>query len=173
MDATGQHALPYLLPLLIVLLIVRRNLRARTLRMERLWVYPAILIFAAGAAMAGEPFPSLVALVGFVVALIAGGAIGWWRGRLTKISIDPVTHDFTSQASIAGTILIGVVFALRYGIKMALSGGGSLPPGLHLDVAGITDGLMIFLAAQMSVQRVEMFLRCQKLITAARSGALS
>jgi hypothetical protein len=169
------QVLPYVIPLLILLLILRRNLRSRTLKMERLWVYPAILILAAVSAMSGEPFPGVAALVGFVVALLVGGAIGWWRGRLTTITIDPNTHDFSSQASIAGTILIGAVFALRYGVKMALASGGhaELPMGLHLDVVGVTDGLTIFLAAMVSVQRIEMFLRCRTLLAHARGGGFS
>ena len=171
---SSAQVLPYLIPVLVVLLILRRNLRSRTLKMERLWVYPAILVLAAGAAMRGEPFPGVLALFGFVVALGVGGVIGWWRGRLTNIMIDPTTHDFTSQASLAGTLLIGAVFALRYGVKMALANGGaSAPPmGLHLDVTGITNGLTIFLAAMVSVQRIEMFLRCQKLLAEARGGGL-
>ena len=174
MDSTTAQALPYILPLLILALILRRNLRARTLKMERLWVYPAILILATGSIMSSERMPGLVTLTGFAVALAAGGLIGWYRGRLTHITIDPKTHDLSSRASIAGTILIGVVFALRYGVRMAMAGGGMgpLPWGLRLDVAGITDGLMLFLVAMMSVQRIEMFLRCQKLLEEARGGGI-
>jgi hypothetical protein len=172
MDPTTAQALPYILPLLILALILRRNLRARTLKMERLWVYPAILILATGSIMSSERLPGLVALTGFAVALAVGGLIGWYRGRLTHITIDPATHEFTSRASVAGTILIGVVFALRYGVRMAMASGQPLPRGMHLDVAGITDGLMLFLVAMMSVQRIEMFLRCQKLLNEARGGGI-
>jgi len=170
MDLTTGRALPYIVPLLILALILRRNLRARSLKMERLWVYPAILLLATGSAMYSEPPPGLVSLIGFAVALAAGGLIGWYRGRLTRITIDPATHEFTSQASIAGTLLIGVVFALRYGVKMAVTGGAALPFGGRVDVAGITDGLMLLAVGMMSVQRVEMFLRCQKLLSEARDG---
>ena len=172
MDLSSQHALPYILPLLILLLILRRNLRARSLRMERLWVFPAILILGTVAPMSGEPFPGLVTLIGFICALAVGATVGWWRGRLTTINIDPATHDLTSQASIAGTILIGAVFALRYGVKMALASGGALPWGQRLDVAGVTQGLMIFAAAATTAQRLEMFIRCRRLLSQARGGQL-
>ena len=171
MDPTTR-ALPYIVPLLILALILRRSLRSRTLRMERLWIYPAILIAVAVAAMAGEAMPGALALAGFAVALAVGGVIGWYRGRLTHITIDPATHELSSRASIAGTVLIGVVFALRYGVRMATAGGGMgpLPLGLHLDLAGITEGLMLFLVAMMSAQRIEMYLRCQQLLNEARAG---
>jgi hypothetical protein len=173
MDPTAARTLPYIVPLLFLALILRRNLRARSLRMERLWVYPAILVLATGSAMYNESPPGLVSLIGFAVALAAGGLVGWYRGRLTRITIDPATHEFTSQASVAGTLLIGVVFALRYGVKMAMTGGGaSMPMGGRLDVAGITDGLMLFAVGMMSVQRVEMYLRCQKLLSEARGGGI-
>jgi hypothetical protein len=172
MDPMTAQVLPYLVPLLILVLVLRRNLRSRSLRMERLWVYPAILILAAAGVMRGGPAPGPIALAGFVVALVVGGAIGWYRGRLTQITIDPKTHEFTSRASIAGTILIGVVFAARYGVRMALQSGGQLtwPLGSRLDVVGVTDGLMLFLVGMMTVQRLEMYLRCQKLLNEARAN---
>lgn len=172
MDLSTGRALPYVVPLLILALILRRNLRARSLKMERLWVFPAILLLATGSAMYSEPPPGLVSLIGFAAALAVGGLIGWYRGRLTRITIDPATHEFTSQASVAGTLLIGVVFALRYGVKMAMTSGdaSSLPVGGRVDVAGITDGLMLFAVGMMAVQRIEMYLRCQKLLTEARGG---
>ena len=172
MDPMTTRALPYLVPLLILALVLRRSLRSRTLKMERLWVYPAILIVIAVASMTGEAMPGALALAGFAVALAVGGVIGWYRGRLTHIMIDPATHELSSRASIAGTILIAVVFALRYGVRMATAGGGlgPLPWGLRLDIAGITQGLMLFLVAMMTAQRIEMFLRCQKLLTEARAG---
>jgi hypothetical protein len=172
MDHTTSQALPFLLPVLILAMILRRNLRAQTLRMERLWVYPAVLIVLTVLPMGSEPFPGLVSLVGFLVAIAVGGAVGWYRGKLTNITINPTTHEFASQASIAGTVLIGVVFAARYAVRMAVAGGGpSLPWGLHLDVAGITQGLMLFLVAMMSVQRIEMYLRCRQMLATARGGA--
>lgn len=172
MDPMTAQVLPYLVPLLILVLILRRNLRSRSLRMERLWLYPAILILAAAGVMRGGPVPGAVALAGYAVALVVGGAIGWYRGRLTQITIDPKTHEFTSRASIAGTILIGVVFAVRYGVRMAMESHGQLtwPLGGRLDVAAITDGLMLFLVGMVSLQRIEMYLRCQKLLGEARAG---
>jgi hypothetical protein len=172
MDHTTAQVLPFVLPVLILAIILRRNLRARTLRMERLWIYPTVLVVLTILPMGAEPVPSLVSLIGFVLAVAVGGAIGWYRGRLTKITIDPKTHEFASQASIAGTILIGVVFAVRYGVRMALDGGGAGAfAGRRLDVAGISQGLMLFLVAMLSVQRVEMFLRCRRLLADARAGA--
>jgi len=174
MDPTTASALPYIVPLLILALILRRNLQSRTLKMERLWVYPAILLLLAGETFMNVGVPGPVTLAGYAVALAVGGVIGWYRGRLTHITIDPQTHEFTSRASIIGTILIGVVFAARYGLRMAVANGGAgpMPLGLHLDVAGITGGLMLFALAMMSVQRIEMFLRCQKLLAEARGGGI-
>ena len=174
MDPMTARALPYIVPLLILALVLRRNLRERNLRMERLWVYPAILIVATASVMGGEAMPGLIPLIGFIAALAVGALIGWYRGRLTHITIDPTTHEFTSRASVAGTMLIGAVFALRYGVKMAMAGGGVvLPMGGRLDVAGITDGLMLLAVGMMTAQRIEMYLRCQKLLAEARGGRVA
>lgn len=175
MDPTSVRALPFIIPILILAMILRRNLRARNLKMERLWVYPTILTALAVLALTSEAPPGIVSLLAFVVALAVGGAIGWYRGRLTHITIYPKTHEFTSRASVAGTILIGAVFALRYGLRMATQGGGMAPAplGLHVDLAGITNGLMLFAVGMMAVQRVEMYLRCRKLIDEARGGGIA
>jgi len=171
---TTAQVLPYIVPLLVLALVVRRALRSRTLKMEQLWVFPAVLIFVAGSVLIHAPVPGPVTLVGLVVALAVGGFIGWYRGRWTQITIDPQTHVLSSQGSIASTILIAVVFGVRYALEMAVHNGGMgpLPLNLHLDVAGITDGLMFFLVAMMSVQRIEMYLRCRKLLEEARGGGI-
>jgi hypothetical protein len=169
MDPTIARALPYVIPLVILVFVLRRNLRGRNLRVERLWIYPAVLVLITGAILIGEPAPSALTVLALPMVLALGGIVGWYRGRLTEITIHPHTHEFTSRASVAGTFLIGAVFAARYGLRLALADrGAGLPIGL--DVTQITDGLMLFAIGLMSVQRIEMYLRCRKLLDQARGG---
>jgi hypothetical protein len=171
MDPVVAHGLPYVLPLLIILLVVRRNLRGRKIRAERLWIYPAILIVGAVGVMVAEPKPTAIAALAMAAGLVLGGVVGWYRGRLTRITLNPENHELTSQASTAGMILIAAVFALRYGLRMlATPGQNVLPASVHLNATLITDVLVLFAVGLMSVQRLEMWLRCRRLLTEARAG---
>lgn len=171
MDPVISHGLPYVIPLVIVLIVVRRNLRGRKIRAERLWVYPAILILGAGPVILAERPPAAIGALAMAAGLVLGGVVGWYRGRLTRITIDPETHELTSQASTAGMILIAVVFALRYGLRMLVTPGQNvLPASVHLNATLITDVLILFAIGLMGVQRLEMWLRCRKLLAEARAG---
>jgi hypothetical protein len=172
MDAGAAHVLPYIVPLVVILVVIRRNLRGRKIRAERLWLYPAILTIAAVAVMGAEGPPSPIGALAMAAALVLGGIVGWYRGRLTGITLNPESHELTSQASTAGMILIAAVFALRYGLRMATAQGRTmLPASVHLNATLATDVLMLFAIGVMSVQRVEMWLRCRKLLTEAKASA--
>lgn len=162
--------LPALLPLLIVALVVRRNLRARRLKLERLWLLPAVLVAAILWIMAAEPAPGPLILVGLAIVAALGAMVGWWRGRLTHVHLHPETHELTSRASLAGTMLILAVFAARYGLRMwAIQAQGG--PGAHAPAEAIyvTDAFMLFAAGLVCAQRLEMFLRCRRLLADAQA----
>ena len=173
MDSTSfNQLLPYLLPVLVLVLIVRRGMRQRKLQAERLWVMPALLLFLGGSTLVAAPPKTTTGIAIVAAALLVGAAIGWWRGRLTQITIDPETHELSSKTSPVGVILIAAIFVARYGLRLlALHNPGMLPGGAGL----IADALMIFAIGMIAVQRLEMWLRCQRLIAdgerAAKKGS--
>jgi hypothetical protein len=161
--------LPYLIPLLILLLIVRRGLTARKVKIERMWVMPVLLLFAAGSMFAQARTPSPLVMAELAAALAAGGVVGWYRGRLTHISIDPVTHDLTSKTSPVGVVLIAGLFAARYAVRLALPGSAE-PGSLQTQAGAIADALALFGIGAMVVQRLEMWMRCNRLLAEAKGG---
>lgn len=163
-----QQMLPYLLPVIVLVLVLRRSLRERKLQAERLWVMPVLLLAVGGMSLIATWPASLNGVVVVLVALLAGSAIGWWRGRLTHIAIDPQTHVLTSRTSPLGVLLIGVVFAARYALRVYEVSHpiNNLPGGAGL----IADALLVFAIGMIAVQRLEMWLRCQRLIAEAKPG---
>ena len=148
---------------LIAAVLMLRNRRARPLRIDRLWLRPAIsVVFAASFLFVYPPpvTPLSVAIVFF--GLVVGAAVGWQRGRFMRIEVDPVSHAMTARMSQLGMILVLAFFALRYWVR-----GTSLGP---LPAASITDGLMISAAAMMLAQQVEVSLRARRLLAEARAG---
>lgn len=164
MNSDLGQTLPYLVPLLILVLVVRRSLRERRLKADRLWVMPVLLLFVGGADIYNAPPRTPLAIGAVAAALAVGAAVGWWRGRLTRIAVDPATHDLTSRASPIGVLLVGGLYVARYALRMYSLQHPATVPG---EAAVVTDSLMVFAIATVSVQRLEMWLRCQRLLAEA------
>jgi hypothetical protein len=162
-----MRGLPYLIPVLLLLVLMRRSLRGRKLRAERLWLFPTLLAAGVALLLYEDPPRTMAGAGVLTVALAIGAAIGWWRGRFTQITIDPETHELTSRASIAGAVLIVAVFALRYALRME---EGAISSELHVSAVLITDAAMMLAMGIMGVQRLEMWLRCQRLLAEARAA---
>src|SRR5665213_3291445 len=97
-------SLSFLIPIgVAVLIVVLRNSRPRKLNVERLWVYPAILVVMLGGSLAAAPPPVTVTGMSLLVGgFLIGALLGWQRGRFTRIEIDPATHALTARASPIG-----------------------------------------------------------------------
>ena len=160
------HWISYLVMLLALGLVIRRNMRGRRLRLEALWILPATMIAVAAFLLAERP-PGPSLLVGLIAALLAGAAAGWQRGRFTRIALDPQTRSFTSQASPAGMIFLALLFFARFILRAYLAKGGR---GAVATTAA-TDLLLAFSVGLVVLQRLEMWLRCRRMLAEAKSAA--
>ena len=157
----------YLIPLIAVAMIVLRNARERRLKVERLWISPAVFLLLTATTFASQTPPGPGQLVIDVLALGLGALAGWWRGRLTRVTVDPATHDLTSKASPVGMLLILGVFAVRYALR---SFGAQTAGMLHVSALAITDALMLLAVGIVCAQRLEIALRATRLLNEARRG---
>jgi hypothetical protein len=155
----------YLAPLLAVAMIVLRNARARRLRVERLWVAPLALLILIGLALAREAPPGPAMLAVDLAALALGAVAGWWRGRLTRITVDPATHALTSRTSPVGMLLILALFVLRSGIRAM---GAQTAGALHIPARGLADALLLVTVGLVCAQRLEIALRATRMLREAR-----
>ena len=163
-----------LIPIVLAMgLVILRNSRARRLRIEAMWIAPVIIVALIGLALFGETARGGVPLtplnVGLDIAgLVIGAALGWWRARFTNITIDPATHELTSQASPLGMVVIMGILVLRTLIRTyAAQSSGPLgqwgPPQ--------TDALLVMSVGLVCAQRLEIYLRANRLLADARSGS--
>ena len=155
-----SHATSFVLPLLVFALVLRRALRERRVNTTRMWLYPAILGAVAIFTMAREPMPGLVAIVGFIVAAIVGGGVGYLRARHQQLALDPKTGAISSKATPIGILLVGGFFFLRFGLEF-YAHARDVPHALGLQRA--TDAGLIFSFALMVAQRWEIWKRAQAL----------
>jgi len=165
-EADPNKLLPLLLPVLILALIVRRGLRERRLNADRLWVMPVLLLVVAGSSLYATPPTDPIGYAAVGVAALLGAAIGWWRGRLTNITVNPDTHELTSRTSPVGVLVIAGIYLLRYGVRYLMDNN---PGAVPVHAAFVTDALMVLAIAMLAVQRLEMWLRAERLLKAARA----
>jgi hypothetical protein len=100
-------------------------------------------------------------------ALALGALAGWWRGRLTHIRVDPLTHAVTMKTSPIGIAFIFAIFAVRYLLRAYGGGAARL---LHVSALHVTDTLLVFAVGVVCAQRLELALRATRLLREARSA---
>jgi len=152
--------------LLVLLLRMRGMARSRPLKTERLWVVPAI--FAAITALTLWQAPPGVSDAPYLagVALI-GAIVGWYRGKMMRITVDPQTHALSQAASPFAVLFLVAVLGLRYGLRYVL-GEESHAWGVSVNL--LIDAPLVFAVAMFALQRVEMFIRAEKLLAQARAA---
>jgi hypothetical protein len=167
--SSGGSPLSLIIPIVVVVAIVRlRNSRPRKLKVEQLWVYPAILVVLLGSSLAAAPPPVTVTTVGLLVGGFALGALlGWQRGRFTHIEIDPATQALTSRSSPIGIVLILAIFALRFGLRDLLA---TYPQLVGVPVLAAGDALIALTIAMLGATRLEMWIRARRMLEEAKSG---
>ena len=165
----GNSPLSYLIPIgIAAAVILLRNSRPRRLRVETLWIFPAVYLVLLGGSLAAAPPPVTVESIALLVLAFAlGAAIGWQRGRLTKIDIHPETHELTSRQSAIGLVFIVAILAVRYGARGLLAANAG---ALHIPVAAALDAFFALAIAMLSVQRLELWLRASKILAEAKAA---
>ncbi len=181
---------PYLVPLLVMFLMYRRIGRTRRIRVNRLWIAPLIILGASGVAVYASGLPPLLWSAVYLVAAVAGMAVGYFRTAHTHLSVHPETGDVqATQTPVATAILMGL-FVIKFGLNMMfpqLNGGQrpSLVSAFTPDTMDAiqaahqlsptastinyaTDALLIFSTGLLVIGALETWLRAQRLLAAHR-----
>ena len=158
----------YAIPLVVIAIVMairwRRMNRVRPLKLERLWMLPALYAVVIGITVSRFP-PQGWGWLFCLIALALGAALGWQRGKMMRITLDPVTHTLGQSSSPAALLFIVLLIVVRNGAKGAISYAG--PAGL--DPMAITDILMALALGLFTAQRLEMYLRGRRMLAAARA----
>jgi hypothetical protein len=158
----------WIAPLVLVLIVyrLRNGAREKVLKIERLWVIPALLLIIGGLMIWQTPIAGF-GWIWLVPTFAAGAALGYWRGRFTLVTVNPETHDLTSRTSAAGLYLIVAVLVVRLGLRVFLTAEAST---WHLNVALITDAFLVFAVVLVAAQRLEIWIRARGLLAEARAA---
>lgn len=147
--------------------ILFRNQKPRPLRVRYMWIAPVFVALAIGFGLWGmsmapgaghAPF-GLGAWTILAIGLILGAAAGYQRGRMTTIERAP-DGSLLAQASPLGIILIVALMASRSIMRPWLEAHAAT---WHLNALAIQDAFLLFAAAMVITQRVEMVIRARRI----------
>ncbi len=145
---------------LILFLRFRSMARTRRLRLETLWIVPA-LYAAITVTVLYQSEPMGIQWLYAGIALLVGAGLGWRRGAMMRITVDPETHALNQQASPAAMLFILVLIVIRQGLRVEAT-------TLGFNAAFLTDLLVVFALGLFAATRLEMFLRARRLLEQAR-----
>jgi hypothetical protein len=149
---------------LVLALRMRKMRTARPLRIERLWILPAFFGLVVALLYWAHPPQGLFWLYA-ALALIAGLGLGWYRGKLMHITVDPQTQEICQQSSMAAMIFIFVLVGLRYLARGYAEEMNAQNPEM---LYATTDILLAFGLGFISAQRLEMGQRARRLLLKAQ-----
>jgi len=163
------QALSYVLPVLTIGLVLALRLRRmgkpRRLRLERLWIAPALYAVITAVVIGLRP-PGPLGWLVMAVMLSLGGGLGWQRGRAMRVTIDPETHQLSQRASPAALLLLVLLIGVCAGLRAVADRAGAW----HVDALVMTDGLLAFALGMLAMTRLEMGLRARRLLAQARGA---
>lgn len=161
-----QNLYSTLIPLVVLGIVLffrfRMMGKERPLKLERLWIVPAIYLVLT-ALMIVQKAPQGLGWLWAGLCLVAGAALGWQRGRAMHISVDSKSHALNQVSSPLAMILILALVAVRTLMRGAASYEG-------IDPLLVTDCLVLFALGLLSMTRLEMYLRGSRLLAEARGA---
>ncbi|MFT3965704.1 MAG: DUF1453 family protein [Sphingobium sp.] len=150
---------------LVLSLRLRQVGKDRPFRLDRLWIVPALYGAVALLAFHHAP-PHGIAWFYCLIAFALGGVLGWYRGALVAIHVDPRTHELGQRTSPAAMLFVLAIVLVRLGARtLAVEMG----VGDHMLLV-ISDVLIAFALGFLPVQRLEMGLRAARLLRDARGS---
>lgn len=155
-----SYAVTIAIILVVMALRMRRMGQMRPLKLETLWVVP-VLYLAVAALMFWTLPPTGWVAIASIAALLIGCAVGWQRGKMMQIHVDPATHALNQKASPAAMFFLVGLIIVRSGARALLGNAGGITPAM------LTDPLIAFALGMFALTRIEMYLRAKRLLEEA------
>jgi membrane protein CcdC involved in cytochrome C biogenesis len=156
------YAITIAIIVVVMALRMRRMGQMRPLKLETLWIVPALYL-AVAALMFWQLPPRGWVAIASAAGLAVGAAVGWQRGKMMHIHVDPETHALNQKASPAAMFFLIGLIVVRSGARAVLGESGGVSPAM------LTDPLIAFALGMFTLTRIEMYLRAKRLLGEVRS----
>ncbi|PLK25592.1 CcdC protein domain-containing protein [Novosphingobium sp. TH158] len=151
-----------LIPLVIaafVMILRWRSIKTPVpLHPQRMWLGPVVLAALVGFALYVVP-PGGQGWAVFALGIVLGLAVGWQRGRMMRMEVDPGSGQIMVRQSPAAFLFILALFFLK---RLFLPQGGGQPSGAYAGPPALplfTDALLGFALGMVIGMRLEMWRR--------------
>jgi membrane protein CcdC involved in cytochrome C biogenesis len=155
-----SYAITIGIVIVVMALRLRRAGQMRPLKLASLWVVPVLYLAVAVIMFVQLPPTGWVAIAS-AAALLIGAGLGWQRGKLMHIHVDPGTHALNQKASPAAMLFLIALILVRMLARGIIGAEGAVSPAM------LTDPLVAFALGMFTLQRVEMYLRAKRLLEEA------
>ena len=152
---------PFVVVGVIVALRARKMGSVQPMRLNRLWIRPAIVGVISTVVLFVTPPSTFLEALALVSVAGVGAVIGWHQAKLMAISVDEATGALNVKASRWGMITLLGIILVRMALRPWLTGPDS---PLHASVGLVTDGFVLFIAGFYVARSAEMFLRGRALL---------
>src|SRR5690242_10210773 len=160
-----QSWITYAITIGIIVVIMALRMRGmskmRPLKLGSLWIVPVAYLVVAALMFVQLPPTGWVAIAS-VVGLAIGAAVGWQRGKMMHIHVDPETHALNQKASPAAMFFLIALIVIRSGARSLLGQTAGVSPAM------LTDPLIAFALGMFTLTRLEMYLRAKRLLEEVR-----
>lgn len=156
---------------LVGALVWFRNRKPRRMQVNRLWIIPATVVAGISAGLifgrpAGATFYWVESVLG-AAGLAAGAIAGWWRGSLMRLAVNGEDRTIKAQVSPLGLVFMLGLLTCRRAVEYLVETGALILPFNPLIVV---QTLLLFVAATVVSQRVELWVRAHRLLNESRSS---
>lgn len=144
----------------VVMSLRARSGKAKPMNYVTLWVVPALLLAMLTSLVVFShlhPIDYLWVIAG----LAAGSALGWQRGRMMPIHVDPETGKPMVKTSVAALVFILGLMAARLLLRNVFETNAG---AWHINPMLISDVFLAFAVGLLGTSRIEMFIRARKLV---------
>jgi len=160
-----QSWITYAITIGIIVVVLALRMRGmskmRPLKLGALWIVPALYLAVSVFMFVQLPPTGWVAIAS-AVGVAIGAAVGWQRGKMMHIHVDPESHALNQKASPAAMMFLIVLIVVRAGARSVLGQESNVSPAM------LTDPLIAFALGMFTVTRLEMYLRAKRLLEEAR-----
>ncbi len=164
------HALsPFVVPLIVAAILLRRAMREqkpKRVRFTRLWLFPALLLLVTIPSVLHGPQPGMLASIAWLLAMVAGGLVGWYRVHTLEFTVDAESGKVSARATQFGALLLVGLIALRYGAKFVIK---KLGLGNGVGFVYATDAMLLFSTSMFVARSVHTWIRARALVIAHRA----
>ena len=165
MNSHGGNWLTAILPFVVLALVLtwrfRSMSRERPLKVESLWIVPAVYLLLVGSMLAALP-PAPAGWGLMAAGIVAGAALGWHRGKLIRIHRNAETGALMQKASPLAMVLLLAIVVLKLGARAIFGDSAAAHPSSGAML--LTDAFIGFALGLLSATRLELYLRARRIL---------